>query len=313
MNRTWRRGVLILALLAGAACQAETPTPMAASAEEAGPTRFIVFGDLQDTSEAGRAADRRLIAQINALGPAFSVYIGDIKGGGGDCSDELLAEMSAIFADHDAPLIFTPGDNEWTDCWREDAGGHDPLERQAAVVDLFTAEGVSLGQSPRALEQQEGRRENARWTEDGVVFVTLHMTGSNNNLRQNPAAVEEHFARDADNLEWLTQTFESAEAKTAAGMVIITHANPQWDARWWEPTGFDAFRAALRDQAAAFDRPILVVHGDTHTFRIDQPFRDVPNLTRLEVFGPPDRGAVLVELHPSEAEVFRISPSRLRP
>ncbi|MCG8441364.1 MAG: hypothetical protein MI723_06100, partial [Caulobacterales bacterium] len=64
-----------------------------AQAQDVG-ARFVVFGDLQDTSREGRAADRALIAQINALEPDFSVFIGDIKGGAGDCSDAVIAEMA---------------------------------------------------------------------------------------------------------------------------------------------------------------------------------------------------------------------------
>lgn len=302
---------LFLHTLALGACL--LAAPFHAAHAQTPSVRFVVFGDLQDTSRSGRAADRQLIAQINRLNPDFSVFIGDIKGGDGDCSDKLIAEMRRIFDQHTSALVYTPGDNEWTDCWRDDAGGHDPRERQAAVVSAFTADGRSIGRQPLALTQQKGRRENARWFQGGVVFATLHMTGTNNNLRQDADAVAEHFAREADNAAWLSAAFETADAQDAAGVVLFTHANPQWDAPKWSPTGFDAFRDALRTHAAAFARPILVVHGDTHTFRLDHPFAGAPNVMRLEVYGPPDRGAVLVEVHPDEPELFRVAPLRHRP
>jgi hypothetical protein len=277
--------------------------PAAPSAAE----HFVVFGDLQDASPAGRARDAELIDRINRLAPAFSVYVGDIKGGRGDCSDALYRRVRELFDAHAAPLVYTPGDNEWTDCWRGDAGAHDPVERKAAVVARFTAPGRSLGRAPMPLEQQQGQRENARWRWQDMVFATLHMTGSNNNLQQRDGAIAEHVEREAYNEAWLDSTFALAQQQARA-LVLFIHANPQWDARWWEPTGFDRFRARLAAFAQRFDGPVLVVHGDSHRFRIDKPLRGAPNVTRVEVFGPPQRGAVIIELDPGAPELMRFTP-----
>lgn len=268
--------------------------------------RFVVFGDLQDPSPQGRERDALLVDRINAIEPAFSVFIGDIKGGNGDCSDALYDGMRTVFDRHRRPLVYTPGDNEWTDCWRTEAGGHDPGERKAAVVQRFTAPGQSLGQEPMRLEQQHDQRENARWRWKGIVFATLHMTGSNNNLQQREDAIAEHLEREARNASWLAETFD--QAADARALVLFIHANPRWDAAWWEPTGFDRFRASLEAFAEGFDRPIVVAHGDTHTLRIDKPLRAAPNVTRVEVFGPPRRGAVIVEVDPQAPELLRFAP-----
>lgn len=297
MRGDWRRAALAALLIAAAA-------PAVAD-------RFVIFGDLQDSSADGRARDAALIARINDIAPAFSVYIGDIKEGGTPCTDARLDMMRGVLEAHEAPLIFTPGDNEWTDCWRAPAGSFDPAERKAAVTARFTAPGRSLGQRTMRLEQQPGQRENARWRWQGVVFATLNMPGSNNNLQQTPGAIAEHVARDALNTAWLEQT--AAAAADAAGLVLLIHANPQWDARWWEPTGYDRFRAQLAEVAAAFAGPLVVAHGDTHSFRIDKPFARAPHMTRVEVFGPPQRGAVIVDLDPGSPELFRFSPLLLDP
>ena len=270
------------------------------------PLRFVVFGDLQDETPAGRATDRTLIDDINAVAPAFSVFIGDIKGGG-LCTDALNSEMRAIFDTHRSPLIYTPGDNEWTDCWQERMGAVDPTERKEAVIALFTADGESIGRTAMPLQQQDGQRENARWTAADVMFATFHVTGSNNNFRQDREAVAEHFARSDRNLTWLRETFQAAGEADAAAIALFIHGNPQWDAQPWAPTGFDRFRATLAEEANRFEGPILIFHGDTHTFRIDRPFEPVPHLTRLEVFGPPDRGAVIVKVDASIPELFSFS------
>ena len=272
---------------------------------------FVLFGDLQDSSAEGRGRDEALIERINSTGPAFSIFIGDIKEGGSPCTDELFDAMRTVLDGHEAPLIYTPGDNEWTDCWREPAGGFDATERKAAVVSRFTAPGESIGRRTIDLEQQEGQRENARWRWNGVVFATLHMTGSNNNLQQRDDAIAEHRARDVLNAQWLEETV--ATASDARALFLAIHANPKWDASWWEPTGFDRFRDQLAEVAAAFDGPVVVAHGDTHTFRIDKPFRGAPRMTRVEVFGPPQRGAVIVYVDPKSADAFRFAPLLLDP
>ena len=276
------------------------------SAAPAAADRFVVFGDLQDASTEGRARDAMLIERINALDPAFSVFIGDIKGGSGDCSDELYDRMRSVFDLHRRPLIYTPGDNEWTDCWRAEAGGHDAGERKAAVVERLTSVGRSLGRETIPLEQQEGQRENARWRWNGIVFATLHMPGSNNNLQQREDAIAEHLERESRNAAWLAETFAAADG--ARAVVLFFHANPRWDANWWEPTGFDRFRARLEELAGQFAGPVLVAHGDTHTFRVDKPLRAASNVTRLEVFGPPRRGAIIVDVDSGAPELLRFAP-----
>ena len=57
---------------------------------------------------------------------------------------------------------------------------------------------------------------------------------------------------------------------------------------------------ALAEEALRYRGEVLVVHGDTHWYRFDQPLVDprsgktVANVTRLEVFGSPFVNWVLV-------------------
>ncbi len=53
-----------------------------------------------------------------------------------------------------------------------------------------------------------------------------------------------------------------------------------------------------------FGKPVLLIHGDSHTFRIDRPFKNsegntLSNLIRLEVFGSSNVHAVKVLVEPS--------------
>ena len=61
------------------------------------------------------------------------MHLGDIKNGSSRCDDSYFAQIAAGFSSLTIPLIFTPGDNEWTDCHRANNGAYDPLERLAAL------------------------------------------------------------------------------------------------------------------------------------------------------------------------------------
>ena len=57
-----------------------------------------------------------------------------------------------------------------------------------------------------------------------------------------------------------------------------------------EPDGFTNFLLALREETIAFGKPVVLVHGDSHYFRIDKPLQDdagrrLENFTRLETQG----------------------------
>ena len=95
----------------------------------------------------------------------------------------------------DGPLVYTPGDNEWTDCHRPGWGDYDPRERLSVLRNLFFAEPTSLDRDPINLERQSdlspehaAMAENARWRIDGVLFGTAHVVGSNNGRRGGDAA-----------------------------------------------------------------------------------------------------------------------------
>ncbi|MEM9343626.1 MAG: hypothetical protein AAGA87_11330 [Pseudomonadota bacterium] len=66
--------------------------------------RFVIFGDLQDSSPEGRLRDAELVDRINEIAPAFSVYIGDIKEGGSRCTDDLFGTMREVFDRHERPF-----------------------------------------------------------------------------------------------------------------------------------------------------------------------------------------------------------------
>ena len=127
-------------------------SPPLAQAQQ--PFRFIALGDMPyEVTDAVFGPYNSLIKVINRKAPAFTVHLGDLKGGSTPCSDRALLEQLAFLNSIEGPVLYTPGDNEWTDCHRAKAGGHDPLERLAFIRKTFFANAArSLGRHPMAVE-----------------------------------------------------------------------------------------------------------------------------------------------------------------
>ncbi len=325
------RGALVGAGLVLAACSSSgTSPPPTTTTLPPGPGAFTfaVWGDTP-YSQAETATLPRLVGEINAARPAFVVHVGDIAGGGA-CDDAVYATTAATFNTFTAPLVYVPGDNEWTDCHR---GGFDPVERLGHLRRTMYPSSASFGSPPLELIQQRPDfPENSRWTHGSVVFVGLNVPGSNNNrLRvgseaaaaRTPAEVAaaeaESTARDEANRAWLRQGFEAAVGAGATGVVVVMQADPAFDVPPADRVarnvdGYDGLLAAFVEEAKAFAKPVVIVHGDSHQYRFDRPLVDpataqiVANVQRVETYGSPVTGWVRVTVDPTSAAFVRAEP-----
>jgi hypothetical protein len=265
-----------------------------------------------------------LIADMNAQNLAFTIHNGDLKAGNGfptvggvapqtpnTCSNEFYAQSKRYFDMLKAPAMFTPGDNDWTDCDRPSNGGFNSLERLNYERNLLFSGPVyskySLGQRRLKQEVQAAPYvENRRWTVKGVTYVTLNVQGSCNNLCDTAPDPAEFKARNAANIAWLKASFTMAKTRNSAAVMIISQADPGWDLSDGTRTplrdpktlaerdfatvtnndvttakpvaagldGFQEYLWALRAEVIAFKKPVAYVHGDSHYQRIDKPFLD---------------------------------------
>jgi hypothetical protein len=288
---------------------------------------FMALGDLPyGPPEKADGPYRALIDRINTLDAKFSIHVGDFKSGSSLCSDAEFARQLEHFQRFKGAVFYTPGDNEWTDCHRTNNGAYDPLERLAALRQRFYKPGQSLGQQPLALQNQStalpahGRFvENQRWMHQGVVFATLHIVGSNNNLEgRHRAAAQEFFERDAANVAWIETTFEQARQQQARAVVLAFQADVFETKTVWEDfPSWSGFRTSIGETllplASRWGKPVLVVHGDSHQFKIDQPFqldkKPLSNITRLIVPGAADVRAVKVTVQGSAFSFELIDPA----
>ena len=315
MNRQYLWTVLLLALLSSLAATTALAAPQGKAFGKGGPKYDVaLIGDIPYNA-VQEAQTQNLFRELDAEKLAFVAHDGYIKSGSSACTDDVYAREKARFESSENPLVYTPGDNEWTDCHRlpnptpEEA---DPLNRLDLVRETFFATEGSLGEKAIPLERQgDDYPENARWERGGVTFATLHLVGSNNNRPTfaNPAIGNEgeYAARNAANLEWLSGTFDEAEASGSPGVMLVIQANI-FEEDVNQPSGFAGFKAALADEVEEFGKPVVLVHGDTHTFRIDNPMPGLPNFTRAETFGSPEVHWVRASVDARSPQVFSFQP-----
>ena len=307
----------VIAALVGAACAAYGAEPFS----------FGVFGDTPYNGFE-RQHLPALITEMDAAPLRFVVHVGDLKSGSERCDDALYDERLSSFQASHHPFVFVPGDNDWTDCHRASNGSYAPLERLARLRQVFFADPrKSLGQHSMAVDSQADDAafaawpEHQRWQIGPVLFVTLNVPGSNNNFGRKHAPDEEVVQRSAALEAWIADAFARARQDRLQGVVLIQQANPDLeDFSAGRPNR--AYRDLLEqvvDETRRFGGEVLLIHGDSHVHRIDQPLRApagggrVSNFTRLETFGSPFMGWVRVEVEPDARPLFRFHAQHYAP
>ncbi|HEX2332978.1 MAG TPA: hypothetical protein VHI32_07375 [Burkholderiales bacterium] len=220
------------------------------------PAGHIGFGVLGDAPYTEFEVERldRLIDEMNAQPLEFVVHVGDIGSSAQACSDAWLLERKKQFARIRHRFILLPGDNEWSNC-------KDPLARLRRWREIFC-------EIPREF------CEHQRWEAGGWVFVALNVPGHDNNMGH-----PEHKLRMRTVLSSLEEAAAAAEKR--AGLVVLMQANPFLT---FPRDGFGSLRQSLERLAAKSPGKVVLIHGDTHLYREDEP---LPGLRRIEVWGSP--------------------------
>lgn len=330
MNR-WIVAAACAAVSACALAQPVPPMPARGS--------FALIGDTPYGTAAEPQFDR-VIDAINAEPRVrFVLHTGDIKAGSERCDDALLQHRFDQYQRIAKPFVYTPGDNEWTDCHRTNNGGYLPTERLAALRALFFPQpGVTSGGKPARVITQasvpgfETYVENTMWTFGGATMGTVHVVGSNNGYAPwnqidpsdtyetpRPDRIAEVEGRIAAAVAWIDAIFDRATLDRAPGVLVAMQANPNFElpATDRERLGFNAVLERITARAIAFGKPVVVAHGDSHYFRVDKPLlaptpangmQILERVTRVENFGSQYVHWVEVTVDPRDPNVFRFEP-----
>jgi hypothetical protein len=275
---------------------------------------FYAIGDMPyEPDEVAKY--EHLIRYINSTEPLFTVHVGDTKSGHVDCSNESYTVTRNYFNGFERPLMYTPGDNEWTDCHQKDCGGYLGAERLSFLrKTVYETPTESFGKTKIPLDNESRQKgyekfvENSAWQRQGVMFCTVHICGSSNNY-YSKAGKEEFSEREKADLFWLDHVFDRAAKDNLKAVVIFFHANMFHDEK---NEGYVDVRQALVQHAEAFAKPVMLVYGDTHTYDISKPLHGhtglLKNLTAVQVFGSPDIYAVRIFIDEASPDLFRMEP-----
>ena len=269
---------------------------------ESQPVKFVVMGDMPYSDYEREQLQGDIKAAITSENLPFLIHYGDFKAGNVSCTDEVFQQIKADLNALHPTVIYTPGDNDWTDCDRRNLKKPiSELERLDFLRALFFAD-----DNNQDIFRQDQYPENSRWWQDGILFSTLHIVGTDNGRKQifldDPQeAIALVNQRDQANQQWLKEAFAEANEKQAEAMVLVMQADVSeisgkpacTEILETDCDPYETFRAQLRQASSKFRdpaselKPILVVHGDTFPFCLDSGFggEQAPNLYRLNAWG----------------------------
>jgi hypothetical protein len=199
-----------------------------------------------------------------------------------------------------------------------DYAGGDPVANLDLIRSLFfTRPGVTLGRPAAVMSQARvfDRAhptdakfvENVMWERDDVMYVTANIPGGSNNDTDawfktpttSVAQTQEVAERTGADLRWIDAAFALARREHAKAVVIMEQAD-MWDLDGKTASHLTAYEPVVHSIAthtAAFGRPVLLLNGDSHEYRSDNPLSladplnllhpgyDVPNFHRVVVHG----------------------------
>jgi hypothetical protein len=304
--------VFAAGLFAGTGAFAQNGTPINSHSKNA--LTVAVYGDapygLNPTDTIQIDKTSAFIASINADPKVDLVlHVGDIHSGKQYCTEAYDRGIYDLWTAFKDPLIYTPGDNEWSDCHKSGEGGHayvdsptnsipvdyadgNPIANLDLVRSIFFANpGYSLGgRKKRVLTQAENYDlahpidgnyvENVMWEQSRVLFVTINVPGGSNNDNVNwfgrartQAQTDEIVQRTQADLDWLDAAFAQAQKDGVEGVVIQAQAD-MWDLDSKPVThlvNYEPFIASISTHTQTFGKPVLLFNGDSHHYRSDNP------------------------------------------
>jgi len=302
---------LVFPVLLGASVLAAAMTAQADDSHRRdGVLTIAVIGDMPyGLNNADTVQFKATPAFINAINADTDVslvlHLGDIHSGKQTCSygyNQSIYDMWTSTPGFKSPVIYTPGDNEWTDCNKPKEGGLDPLTNLAYVREIFfpvAGNAIAVDKAPAVQAQSFDANfpsdaefvENVMWEQSGVVFVTLNVPGGSNNDEDNwygaartPEQTAEVLKRTSADLRWLDKAFALAKSHHARAVLIQLQAD-MWDLDGTHPqdlhiANYRQFIDSIALNATNFGKPVLLMNGDSHGYRSDNPLvKGAPCLT----------------------------------
>lgn len=274
-------------------------------------------GYTPDTTTGPNPGDTRqldatpaFIKSVNKDSVSMVLHTGDIHSGSQYCTLAYNRWVANLWSKFKAPLVYTPGDNEWTDCHKSKEGGNqknadgsyldyangNPVANLALVRSLFFKDpGYTLGKRRMRVVSQgvafnEDFPTDAEYVENvmlersKVMFVTLNIPGGSNNdddiwfgaAAKTGEQIQEVSQRTAAVLRWIDTAFDKAISNNDAALVIMEQGD-MWDrdgeADASHISNYKVFIDKIAERTSSFAKPVLLINGDSHYYRSDNPLK----------------------------------------
>ncbi len=229
------------------------------------PVVFTVIGDVPYGSDQ-REGFVNLIAKHNAQNASeFVVHVGDIKAGKDPCDEPVYQDVSSLLKQLTVPTFVVLGDNEYNDC--------DSPSQALGYWNTYLLHFNENWTFTHQVNYQNERTENFSWVQNNVLFIGLNIVGSSVHDEN------EWKTRLTDDGNWVQQLLTTHKDNVKA-TIIFAHANMTENGTERFKPFTDVFRAA----AANFNKPILYLQGDGHSWVKNKPWQE-QNITRVQVKG----------------------------
>jgi hypothetical protein len=131
--------------------------------------------------------------------------------------------------------------------------------------------------------------ENVIWERDGVLFVSVNVPGGSNNDADpwygaptaSPQQTTEAANRTGAALRWLDRAFRTADEVHARSVVVMTQAD-MWDLDGKDLShlaNYEPIVGSLASHTTAYGKPVLLLNGDSHIYRSDNPLQQASACT----------------------------------
>jgi hypothetical protein len=176
-----------------------------------------------------------------------------------------------------------------------DYAGGNPVDNLAMVRSIFFGKpGKAMGGASMDVHSQAMNFdpafpgdsqyvENVWYMRSGVLFVAVNIPGGSNNgtdpwygaPAQSAAQVQEVANRTAAAQRWLKTAFDQASLLGASAVVILEQAD-LWDLDGKAAShiaGYKPYVDTIAARTASFGKPVLLLNGDSHIYRSDNPLQ----------------------------------------
>jgi hypothetical protein len=252
----------------------------AASANASPPNTMVdlaFVGDMPYATDFNSTTMANWATDLNGSGIQFVAHSGDFKGGSDTCSDTRMTTTLGYYNGLNVPFWATPGDNDWTDCHRNNNGdsnslGYDPLERLTKVRSLYfpNAHQTNAGggtpitvssQGDSTATAEEPYVENTYFSKDCVTFGDVHSVSSANGLlTPTQGSLIKSSSSNYINAHVTANDYNPLQTARNAEVAARTAANIAWvdkifDAAQADPNNEAVFLMMQAEPALYGDQP----------------------------------------------------------